>query len=91
VPATTQHEDLMAAARSSPAMNAGTAAQFPADNYIHTRDIAIRIGLDAIGSPTYASGGSSATATYGELLRDAAGSRRERQPAMPRWGLPFNM
>jgi hypothetical protein len=67
-----------------------TAASLRGDNYIRTREVALRMGVDAIGSPTYAGGGSTA-ATYGELLLDAAGGRREREPTLPRVEFPFNM
>src|SRR5437867_1578304 len=42
----------------------------PANNYLRTREVALRMGLDAIGAPR-ASGPASAIApTYGNLLHD---------------------
>jgi hypothetical protein len=47
------------------------AAHLTADSYLRTRDVALRMGLDALGSPAAFSGGL-ASPTYGELLQGLA-------------------
>jgi hypothetical protein len=42
--------------------------RIPTDNYLRVRDVALRMGLDALGSPRPGGGGSSSAPTYRELL-----------------------
>jgi hypothetical protein len=46
------------------------------NNYVRTREVALRMGLDALGSPATPAGGGSAPATYFELLRGLGGARQ---------------
>jgi len=49
----------------------------PSDNYVRTREVALRMGLDAIGAPRAGGPTTMAAPTYGNLLHslDAAPSR----------------
>jgi hypothetical protein len=69
---------VAAVVRSRPAVS-----RVPAENYLRTREVAVRMGLDAIGSQP---GGPdfSAAPTYGDLLRGLEGSRRASEGAAER-------
>jgi hypothetical protein len=51
-------------------------AHLPADNYIRTREVALRMGLDALGAPATFSN-RLAPPTYRELMQGAAAAGRE--------------
>jgi hypothetical protein len=69
---------LMAVVASRPAVS-----RVPAENYLRTREVALRMGLDAIGSQP-GGPGFSAPPTYGDLMLGLAGSRREAEGAAER-------
>lgn len=56
----------------------------PADNYLRTREVALRMGLDAIGSPGASCGGGSASPTYFDWLSGLSEAPQvERPVAIP--------
>jgi hypothetical protein len=65
-------------------------SRVPAENYLRTREVAVRMGLDAIGSQS-AGPAFSAPQTYGDLLLGLAGPRREAEGAAERRENPANM
>ena len=58
----------------------------PADNYLRSRDVALRLGLDALGSGPGADGDSSPVPTYRDLLEtlSASGSPANDEQPQPR-------
>ena len=51
------------------------ASRSPTDNYIRTRDVALRMGLDALGGPA-AFSDRLAVPTYRDLMEGAAAAGR---------------
>jgi hypothetical protein len=70
-----------ALATAQQAMFPGESTRVPENNYVRIREVALRMGLDAIGSPGAVGHGSSAPVTYGDLLEGLAGVRRQTEPA----------
>jgi hypothetical protein len=62
----------------------------PPNNYLRTREVALRMGIDAIGMPTAAGGGLRA-ATYGELLEGLFGAPRSTTEVPPAVQVLSNM
>jgi hypothetical protein len=52
------------------ALGTAPAATIPADNYVRSREVALRLGLDALGnwSSSGGNGGDAPSPTYGSLL-----------------------
>jgi hypothetical protein len=65
-------------------------SRVPAENYLRTREVAVRMGLDAIGSQP-GGVGFSPPPTYGDLLLGLVGSRRGAEGAAERRENPSNM
>jgi hypothetical protein len=59
--------------------------QVPADNYVRSRDVALLLGLDALGTPRSAGGGSAAGMTYFDWLvgLDPSASPADQPPGNP--------
>jgi len=56
-------------------------AEVPANNYLRSREVALRMGVDAIGSPPTGGNPLSAAATYGDwLLELSSGPQSENSP-----------
>ena len=55
----------------------------PADNYLRSRDVALRLGLDALGSGPGAEGDSSPMLTYRELLETLSASSSPANDEQP--------
>ena len=51
-----------------PAARSAQAPAVPADNYLRSREVALRMGLDALGSPRGAGGNSASPMTYFDWL-----------------------
>ncbi len=66
------------------------ASRVPAENYLRTREVALRMGLDAIGSQQTVPG-LSAPPTYGELLWGLMGSQQPSDGGTERREKLFNM
>ena len=64
-----------------PAPRSAQAPQVPADNYLRSREVALRMGVDALGTPRAAGGGAASPLTYFDWLAgfDEASSP-DRQP-----------
>ena len=58
----------------APRLAAARLPAIPEDNYLRSRDVALRLGLDALGSGPGADGHSSPAPTYRELLETLSGS-----------------
>jgi len=56
-------------------------AVVPADNYVRTREVALRMGLDAIGSPRSLGGDGLPATSYGDWLQSLADDSRDKQRA----------
>jgi hypothetical protein len=56
-------------------------AVVPVDNYVRTREVALRMGLDAIGSPRSLGGDGLPATSYGDWLQSLAGESRDKQRA----------
>ena len=63
-PATTT--DTVVAPR--PATRSASTPQIPADNYVRSREVALRMGLDALGTPRSSGGGEASPMTYFDWL-----------------------
>jgi hypothetical protein len=57
----------------------------PADNYVRSREVALRMGLDALGAPRVSGGGSGSPLTYLDWL---AGINREATSDGPQEAAP---
>lgn len=67
------------------------AATVPADNYVRTREVALRMGLDAIGAPSASSTGQRAAPTYGSFLHERDPAPTNLPGAMPWLESLFNL
>jgi hypothetical protein len=65
------------------------ASRIPAENYLRTREVALRMGLDAIGRQP--SGSGQPAPTYGDMLLDLSGMKKPVSGDKPPSSLPFNM
>jgi len=63
----------------------------PPDNYVRTREVALRMGLDAIGAPSGSGVISDSGATYGRLLSELDGKPREAAEGATWLDLLLNM
>lgn len=62
-------------------------SRLPPDNYLRTREVALRMGLDAIGRQPVGFG--QPARTYGDLLLDLSGAKRAADEAQAQSILPF--
>ena len=68
-----------------PAPRSARAPQVPADNYLRSREVALRMGVDALGTPRATGGGAASPLTYFDWL---AGLDREASRAGAPGGAP---
>jgi hypothetical protein len=68
-----------------PAPRPATIVQVPADNYVRSREVALRMGLDALGAQRASGGRSSAPVTYLDWL---VGLNRETPNSNPPGAAP---
>ncbi|HEX5102475.1 MAG TPA: hypothetical protein VFV87_01605, partial [Pirellulaceae bacterium] len=66
-----------------PAPRAVTNPQVPADNYLRTREVALRMGVDALGSRRSAAGEATPPMTYFDWLSGFGGTTSSAQPGEP--------
>ena len=64
-------------------------SRISSENYLRTREVALRMGLDAIGHQP--SGSGLPAPTYGDLLLDLSDVNKPAPGDKPRSSLPFNM
>lgn len=80
---TTPLPDSMAANAAEaprPAPRSVAAPQVPADNYLRSREVALRMGVDALGSRRSAAGDSTPPLTYFDWLSEFGGTTSTAQP-----------
>jgi hypothetical protein len=81
-------ESVVTTAATMPA--AASSAPLPSDNYIRTREVALRMGLDALGSPATSSN-RLASPMYRELLEATTAEDGQRAATSSRPDFLFNM